>query len=316
MTDKQDCRDDRDIHLISQQLRSITTANSNLLNRNEPLVVLTDSPTMSKFKNSPSMNSINENKKKSYPLEDSWLPNDLPGKNLPEKILFVIDTVREEDITPFEPRAGGKFSPLYMIKRVVEIFVNAKSGIQSKHEYALMALKSDSVAWISDFTNNRKTFAASLEKIEEDRVPKENDCYDLGPSFEAICHRTDMAENLSYPDTISRVIFIYTRSRSIPTFLTGRTYLDKLTQNSHFYLDCLYVHEPLSASNDCQTVYDQLGNLDINQTSYILEVGRNLAPLHNNMAKLIAHPLQRAKQDDSPYSVYNMENSQDGQANG
>lgn len=306
-----DCRDD--IHVISQQLQSITTANTNL-KEIEQLVVLTE-PTMSKFKDSPSMNTMNENKKKSFSLEESWFPNDLPGQNLPERILFVIDTVREADSTPFEARAGGKFSPLFTIKRVVEIFVNAKSTIQPKHEYALMALKSNNVEWISGFTNNRKIFAANLEKIEEDVIPKESDFYDLGPSFKTICQKTNICENSLPHDSISRVIFIYARSRSLPTFVTGKEYFNLLTQNSHFYLDCLYVHEPLSDTNNCQDVYNHLGNLDINQSSYILETGRNLAALHNNMAKLIAHPLQRAKQDDSPYTVYSLDNSQDGQTN-
>ena len=52
-----------------------------------------------------------------------------------------------------------------------------------------------------------------------------------------------------------------------------------------------------------QEVYDVFLDLDANNTSYIHEVGRNTTHLHNKMAMLLSHPLQRPVQMQASHSL-------------
>lgn len=235
-------------------------------------------------------------------MDDYVLVRNIPELNLPEKIVLVIDTVREQQCTPFKLGTGATFSPLFMTKRVVESFVCAKSTIQpGVHEYALMSLDSQSASWLCDYTSNIKTVVNHLEGIAEDVLDEEQRTYDLGQLFEAI-HARIATPTTNRPTFVSRVILIYGRSNSIPKFRTGQKYLENLTENPYFFLDVLFVHEPPSDDNMCDAVYAEIAALDTTNYSYIFEVGRNPAKLHNNMAKLLAHPLQRPLQKDACYT--------------
>lgn len=227
---------------------------------------------------------------------------DLPELNIPEKILFVVDTVTEENVTPFKVGNGESYSPLYMIKRVVETFINAKSTIQQKHEYGLMILNSDSTRWICDFTNNIKMILNLLDNIEEST--DEEKTFDIGQVFEKIQSQISVnSYETILPMFTTRVILIYSRSNCIPKFHSGQKYLKNLTGNPYFFLDVLFVHEPPTSENLCEKVFAEIITLDTTNFSYILEVGRNAAKLHDNMAKLLAHPLQRPPQKDMCYTV-------------
>lgn len=235
-------------------------------------------------------------------MDDYVLVRNIPELNLPEKIVLVIDTVREQQCTPFKLGTGATFSPLFMIKRVVESFVCAKSTIQpGVHEFALMSLDSQGASWLCDYTSNVKTVVNHLEGIVENVLDEEQRTYDLGQLFEAI-HARIATPVTNRPMFVSRVILIYGRSNSIPKFRTGQKYLENLTENPYFFLDVLFVHEPPSDDNMCEAVYAEIAALDTTNYSYIFEVGRNPAKLHDNMAKLLAHPLQRPLQKDACYT--------------
>ncbi|XP_070151443.1 BRISC and BRCA1-A complex member 1 isoform X1 [Polyergus mexicanus] len=235
-------------------------------------------------------------------IDDYVLVRNIPELNLPEKIILVIDTVREQKFTPFKFGTGATFSPLYMIKRAVENFICAKATIQpGVHEYALMSLDSQGAFWLCDYTSNIKTVVNHLEGIAEDVLEEEQRTYDLGQLFETIHART-ATPAMNRPMFVSRVILIYGRSNSIPKFRTGHKYLENLTENPCSFLDVLFVHEPASDDNMCEAVYAEIAALDTTNYSYIFEVGRNPAKLHDNMAKLLAHPLQRPLQKDASYT--------------
>ncbi|XP_029167369.1 BRISC and BRCA1-A complex member 1-like [Nylanderia fulva] len=234
-------------------------------------------------------------------LEDYVQVRSVPELNLPEKIVLVIDTVREQQCTPFKLGTGATFPPLYMIKRVVENFVGAKSTIQpGVHEYALMSLDSRGASWLCDYTSNVKSLVGHLEGVEDTPDEERGTC-DLGRLFETI-HGRIATPSTSQPLFVSRVILVYGRSNSIPKFHTGQKYLESLTKNPYFFLDVLFVHEPASEDNLCEAVYAEIAALDTTSYSYIFEVGRNAAKLHDNMAKLLAHPLQRPLQKDAFYT--------------
>lgn len=246
--------------------------------------------------------------------------NNLPELNLPEKILLVIDTVREQQCTPFKLGNGATYSPLYMIKRAVESFVHAKSTIQMSHEYALMTFDSRSMHWLCDYTSDIKSVLSHLDSVTEDVVDELQRVYNLDQLFEAIYKQvplpmTNEGGVPGPPTFTSRVIFIYSRSNSIPRFYNGEKYLDELEENPYFFLDVLFVHEPPGEDNICEEVYKEITALDPTNYSYILEVGRNAANIHNNMAKLLAHPLQRPRQIDASYSLYLTQTAQEAHTN-
>lgn len=248
-------------------------------------------------------------------IEDYVQVRNVPELNLPEKIVLVVDTVREQQCTPFKLGTGATFSPLCMIKRVVENFVGAKSTIQpGVHEYALMSLDSRGASWLCDYTSNAKTLVGHLENVVEDSPDEEQRTYDLDQLFEAI-HAKIATPTTSQPLFVSRVILIYGRSNSIPKFHTGQKYLENLTENPYFFLDVLFVHEPASEDNLCEAVYAEIAALDTTSYSYIFEVGRNAAKLHDNMAKLLAHPLQRPLQKDAFYTFVSNTTAQEVHTN-
>ncbi|KOC68924.1 BRISC and BRCA1-A complex member 1 [Habropoda laboriosa] len=212
--------------------------------------------------------------------EDNSLVLNLPGMNSPEKIVFVIDTVRERNCTPFKFSTGDNFMPLFMIKRIIENFICAKSIIQRSHEYALMTLNSHSAQWICDFTNNNNSIVNYLNLVNEDILEEDQTSYDLGQMFDKIREKLPLPakkDDTIIPTFVVRVILMYSRSNSIPKFHTAKYSLDILTK--------------------------KIATLNTANLSYILEVGRNAIKLHDNMAKLLAHPLQRPPQKDVCYAI-------------
>ncbi|XP_053980328.1 BRISC and BRCA1-A complex member 1-like [Hylaeus volcanicus] len=248
--------------------------------------------------------------------ENGVLVRKLPGINLPEKILFVIDTIREKNCTPFQLTTGAKYMPLFMIKRVVESFVCIKSTLQRSHEYAVTILNSQGARWICDFTNNTKCIINCMDMINEDILEDDQKSYDLGQMFEQIHSRLFVppkkhGNEEMVPPFLTRVILLYSRSYSIPKFHTGKQYLESLTENPYFFIDVLYIHEPPSSENLCEEIYAELATLDTANCSYILEVGRNAAKVHDSMAKLLAHPLQRPMQKEICHAIVPSSSSQE-----
>ncbi|KAK2575711.1 hypothetical protein KPH14_012100 [Odynerus spinipes] len=279
----------QEIDTMSAKLTSATTFTPT--NTQEQLKV-------AESNNSPSCRNLDS--KRSCTIQENV--RNLPELNIPEKILFVVDTVKEENYTPFKVGTGESYPPLYMIKRVVETFINAKSTIQRKHEYGLMILDSAGTRWICDFTNNIKIILTCLDTIEESS--DEEKTFDIGQVFKEIQSQiTVKSYEITLPMFTTRVILIYSRSNCIPRFHSGQKCLTNLTENPYFFLDVLFVHEPPTAENLCEKVYAEIITLDTTNFSYILEVGRNAAKLHDNMAKLLAHPLQRPPQKDMCYTI-------------
>lgn len=301
-----------EIHIISEKLQTATTIDTAHNSEQQQ-------QAKSSRKNDVAHHSADGKKvctaNATVATDDYVFVRNLPEINLPEKILLVIDTVKERQCTPFKLGTGATYSPLFMIKRVVENFLGAKSTIQpGVHEYALMSLDSHDASWLCDYTCNTKTVLNHLENIVEDVPDEEQKTCDLGQLFEAI-HARVAIPTRNQPTFVSRVILIYGRSSSIPKFHTGQKYLDNLTENPYFFLDVLFVHEPLSDDNMCEAVYAEIAALDTTNFSYIFEVGRNAAKIHDNMAKLLAHPLQRPLQKDASYTLYSMTTTQEVHTN-
>lgn len=235
--------------------------------------------------------------KKNLETRSKMQTNNVKPVNILERIIFIIDATTEPNSTQFELGRGDKFPPLFMIKRVVEIFINAKSMINPNHEYTLMILCGNDVRWIRKFTNNTTDFLVYVDNIED----AYNNCsvFDLGKLFSEIEEIVAKKE----ASFVTRAIMIYCRSQAIPKFTSPQSNFDNLMKRQRFFLDILYIHEHPSDDNKCDIIYSALNALDVKSCAYIFEVGRNATRLHDHMVKLVAHPLQRPLQKDAHYSL-------------
>ncbi|XP_069669034.1 BRISC and BRCA1-A complex member 1-like [Periplaneta americana] len=245
------------------------------------------------------------NDSETVPEEVQKLPvRNLPAVNVPEKIILCIDLSEDPNYTPFKLGDGSKYAPLYMIKRVAEIFINCKSLINKNHEFALVVLQSDTVAWLRDFTTDPREITSVLEDVSE---TQQSDTFDLSTLFDVINDHVTLPKvsepSASPPPYVVRVILMYGRSHCVPKFVHGQESLNLLLSSEYFTLDALYIHEDPSEMNKCEEIFSVLDDLDDRGFSYILDVSRNTTKLHDSMAKLLGHPLQRPIQKGAYYKL-------------
>lgn len=62
--------------------------------------------------------------------------------------ILVIDVCKEEGNTPYKLADGTKYSPMYMVKRALTLFLQNKYAIDSRHKFALVILH-DAPVWVS-----------------------------------------------------------------------------------------------------------------------------------------------------------------------
>lgn len=227
----------------------------------------------------------------------------LPQMNCPERIVICVDLCSEMEDMPFTFSDGSKHSPLFMIKRVIELFVHNKHKIDKRHEFALVVFH-EVPLWIRNFTNDPKEISNFLEDLNETR---HCESCDLTGLFDAITEHTHIPEvgreGVFPPPFLVRTILIYGRSNSVPQVHSDLQMLKQMMHSLYFFLDILYVHEPLSETNCCQEIFNAFVALDDHLQSYMFEVSRNATKLHNCMAKLLAHPLQRPEQHIAHYKL-------------
>lgn len=228
----------------------------------------------------------------------------IPAINVPEKIILCIDLSEEPNYTPFKLGDGTKYAPLYMIKRVTEIFIHSKSCINKSHEFALVVLQSDTAAWLRDFTNDPSEIISVLEDMSE---TQQGDTFDLSSLFDVISDHVSLPQvsepNATPPPFAVRVVLLYSRSHCVPKFVHGQESLSLLLSSDYFTLDILYIHEDPSEANKCEEIFSALDDLDDRGFSYVFDVSRNTTKLHDNMAKLLGHPLQRPVQKMAHYKL-------------
>ncbi|XP_047108099.1 BRISC and BRCA1-A complex member 1-like [Schistocerca piceifrons] len=228
-----------------------------------------------------------------------------PAVSCPEKIVLCVDLAEDPDYTPFKLGQGSKFSPLYMVKRVTEIFLYSKNIISLEHEFALVVLKTDEAVWLSDFCSNPKEIISILEGLSE---TTQNETFNLTSLFDVIKRNVKLpAPHANNPELCPpysvRVILLYSRSFCVPEFRQGRESFNVLTSSPYFTLDILYIHEQPSEDNKCEEAFSVLDGLDEQELSYVYDVLRNATKLHDHMAKLLAHPLQRPAQKRTHYKL-------------
>lgn len=234
--------------------------------------------------------------------EEMLLKPNLPNANVPEKIILGIDVCFAEQLTVYRLADGTVYSPINMIKKILEFFVHLKLSINSKTQFALMIMKNDEVMWLTKFTSNIKDIIHNIDSMKA--VICTCDTFDFTEMFDLLLQEITIPEynddNLLPPPYIVRCIILYGRSNCIPQ-IPSNTSFNLLKSQTYFFIDILLLHDEDCVANNCEKIYDILQNFD-NGYSYVFEVSRNATKAHDCMAKLLAHPLQRPLQKNTKYT--------------
>lgn len=244
-------------------------------------------------------NSSSDLRRTQHEIEDPdyvSVPRLCPGVNCPEKIVLCLDLSSEMEQMKFLSRAGDRFSTLQLVKRTIGLFVQSKHRLDNRHEFGLVTVH-ETAAWFRDFTKDPRDISNLIEDLDETC-----DCsaLDIGSLLKVILRRVELPvmEDPSLPPPyIVRVILIIGRSQS--KLELDHEVHKMLVMSPYLFIDVFYVHEPPSEHNCCEQIFDQLCSLDVKGQSYIFEVSKNLTKLYDNMAQLLAHPLQRPLQKDT-----------------
>ncbi|CAH1101282.1 unnamed protein product [Psylliodes chrysocephalus] len=208
--------------------------------------------------------------------------------NVPEKIILVIDRAQDENCTNFTA-GNARYTPMTMLRRCLHLFVKLKNNINKNHEFAIVLLNENDVTWAMPFTSDMRKVNNFIEKITLCEV---EDTFDMNLLFEEILPNINVPEEEIAPPYLIRMIIFYGRSYTIPKIEFNKEIKD-LLKKPFFICDVLMTHEPADKSNHCNKIFDCLGNMDRKGISYFIPVGRNTLRLHNGMAKLLGHGLQR-----------------------
>lgn len=229
----------------------------------------------------------------------------LPKVNCQEKIIICLDLSQELLSMSFQSKTSEPRSMLSLSKMAIDMFVKIKSKIDSRHEYALIALR-NTAEWVSGFTCQPLSICNALSSLQNSPT---NDDIDLTSVFTLINDHVQLPEvhDITLPPKYTvRVILLYGRSNCVPVIKAteGKEVLSRMTDSPYFFLDVLYIHETPSESNHCESILDQLYHLDLRLANYCLEASQHTVKIFNHMGALLAHPLQRPKQDErKPWRV-------------
>ncbi|XP_014676723.1 PREDICTED: BRISC and BRCA1-A complex member 1-like [Priapulus caudatus] len=225
-----------------------------------------------------------------------------PRVNCAEKIVICLDISSEHSQEPFRAKDGSHYEPLTMLKRVIEKYVKLKHRINNEHEFALILI-TETAHWMYGFTSDVEEMVSMIEGLDPQQTC---DSCDLSALFRVIFEHVQLPlvekPSIVPPPYVVRVVVLYNRSHCMPLFQDGKEVLDMLQRSPYFFTDVIYAHDVPTNDNKCEEVFDALCTLDdIWQTSYLFEVDRNIARLHDTFARLLAHPLQRCHQDACSY---------------
>ncbi|XP_062366015.1 BRISC and BRCA1-A complex member 1 isoform X3 [Cinclus cinclus] len=120
------------------------------------------------------------------------------------------------------------------------------------------------------------------------------------------------------PPFVVRTILVFGRPRCQPQFCGG-DHVKKLLQCPYFFFDVVYIHNGQDDKEDegsWKDMFGFFGSLDTKGTNYKYEVALAgpALELHNCMAKLLAHPLQRPCQSHAAYGLLDGGDSPDSEA--
>ncbi|XP_028412980.1 BRISC and BRCA1-A complex member 1-like [Dendronephthya gigantea] len=230
-----------------------------------------------------------------------------PKINCPEKIVLCFDLSSE--MNEVISRQNQKDRTVFeQLKKSVEIFAKHKLRFNKKHKMAILTFEKEAL-WVQDFSNDLHLISDTIDNIrpnQEFSLPQ----FDMASLLETIENHVELPQVPNEvdipPEYVVRIILIYGRSHSeIPTLSReARRIFDRFTSCRLFFFDVLYIHQIPGGDNKCEEIYEALCKLDETEECFVLEVSTYAAVrLHDCTARLLAHPLQRPRQQDIEYRI-------------
>uniref|UniRef100_A0A3B4G6M1 BRISC and BRCA1 A complex member 1 n=1 Tax=Pundamilia nyererei TaxID=303518 RepID=A0A3B4G6M1_9CICH len=234
----------------------------------------------------------------------------VPRVNCPEKVIICLDLSEEMSLPKLESFNGSKTNALNISQKMIEMFVRTKHKIDKRHEFFLF------VVVLSGFTSDPRELCSCLYDLE-------TNCFNCLLIL-CLCRRQKielpLMENIQTipPPYVVRTVLIYSRHAGQLQFNPSEA-VSKMLQSPYFFFDVVYLHNGVEEQGDetsWRDNYTSFSNLDSKGMCYRFEVslGGPAIELHNCMAKLLAHPLQRPFQSHASYSLLEGDDPQDIEA--
>ncbi|XP_026002149.1 BRISC and BRCA1-A complex member 1 [Astatotilapia calliptera] len=241
----------------------------------------------------------------------------VPRVNCPEKVIICLDLSEEMSLPKLESFNGSKTNALNISQKMIEMFVRTKHKIDKRHEFALVVVNDDAL-WLSGFTSDPRELCSCLYDLETNVC----ESFNLEDLLNVIHQKIELPlmENIQTipPPYVVRTVLIYSRHAGQLQFNPSEA-VSKMLQSPYFFFDVVYLHNGVEEQGDetsWRDNYTSFSNLDSKGMCYRFEVslGGPAIELHNCMAKLLAHPLQRPFQSHASYSLLEGDDPQDIEA--
>ncbi|XP_010870870.2 BRISC and BRCA1-A complex member 1 isoform X2 [Esox lucius] len=240
-----------------------------------------------------------------------------PRVNCPEKVIICLDLSEEMSLQKLESFNGSKTNALNISQKMIEMFVRTKHKIDKRHEFALVVVNDDAL-WLSGFTSDPRELCSCLYDLETNIC----ETFNLEDLLSVIHQKIElpMMDNIQTipPPFVVRTLLIYSRHAGQLQFNPSDA-VNKMLQSPYFFFDVVYLHngaEEQADESSWKDVYTSFCDLDTKGTCYRFEVSLcgPALELHNCMAKLLSHPLQRPFQSHASYSLLEGDDAQDIEA--
>ncbi|XP_041863140.1 BRISC and BRCA1-A complex member 1 [Melanotaenia boesemani] len=241
----------------------------------------------------------------------------VPRVNCPEKVIICLDLSEEMSLPKLESFNGSKTNALNISQKMIEMFVRTKHKIDKRHEFALVVVNDDAL-WLSGFTSDPRELCSCLYDLETNVC----ESFNLEDLLNVIRQKIELPlmENVQTvpPPYVVRTVLIYSRHAG-PLQFNPSEAVSKMLQSPYFFFDVVYLHNGVDEQGDetsWRDNYTSFCNLDSKGMCYRYEVSLSgpAIELHNCMAKLLAHPLQRPFQSHASYSLLEGDDPQDAEA--
>ncbi|CAL9696466.1 unnamed protein product [Knipowitschia caucasica] len=241
----------------------------------------------------------------------------VPRVNCPEKVIICLDLSEEMSVPKLESFNGAKTNALNISQKMIEMFVRTKHKIDKRHEFALVVVNDDAL-WLSGFTSDPRELCSCLYDLETnvcEAFNLEDLCNVIGQKMEL-----PLTENVQTvpPPYVVRTVLLYSRQAGSLLFSPSER-VSKMLQSPYFFFDVVYLHNGMDEQGDESSWRENFASfcaLDSKGMCYHYEVSLCGAAieLHNCMAKLLSHPLQRPFQSHASYSLLEGDEPQDQEA--
>ncbi|XP_065907914.1 BRISC and BRCA1-A complex member 1-like [Dysidea avara] len=233
--------------------------------------------------------------------------------NCKEKIILCIDISAETEQTFLKTKDNTPHTLLFLWKNALELFVWNKSLINPKHEFAIVLLEDKVAVWLMDFSSDARMICDTISSLKA--LTATADLFNISTLFQIISEKAPPLPASSSPvlppDYIIRCVLLYGRSSSIPVYKGDAQYRTQLISSPYFFLDIIYSHEsPQLMSNNCETIFSILAELQPHTRSLVLDVWHNATRVFDHMARLLSHPLQRPLTADEDHGLLSSSDNQ------